>query len=150
MKFLTVNTSHPLSEEDFDKFEKHVGMTLSSEVREFYMKGNGGELSDDRCMYVSSDGYEFNIKNFLPMSYPRFDGDMTIEQAYELFVVRKSLVSDDYIPIAIDGGGFPFCLKKDSEGVYFADIESGELNFIESDLEKFVTKMVTEDEAWGG
>ncbi|QEU60483.1 hypothetical protein KDRO_D01690 [Kluyveromyces lactis] len=56
-------------------------------------------------MYISSDGREFDIKNFLPISYPRFDEDMTVEQAYEILVENKCLVPRDYIPIAIDGGG---------------------------------------------
>lgn len=148
MEFLTVNTSHPLNDEDVKKFEKFVGTVLSSGVRAFYMKGNGGKLPDERCMYVSSDGREFDIKNFLPISYPRFDGDMTVEQAYEILVENKYLVPRDYIPIVIDGGGFPFCLRKGSEDVFFANMESGELIFIEKDLETFVTGVITEDEAW--
>ncbi|NUU69209.1 SMI1/KNR4 family protein [Enterobacteriaceae bacterium BIT-l23] len=149
MEFLTVNTSKALTDKVYNEFERVVNVRFSNEIKMFYLSGNGGELSDERCIYISDDGMELDVKYFLPITYPRFDGDLTVEHAYFSFVERKKIIPEGYIPFAITNGGFPFCISKVNEQIYFANIESDELIFLDNTLNSFLSKIITEDEAWG-
>jgi hypothetical protein len=76
-------------------------------------------------------------------------GLLTADGYYRTLVVDKKILPANFLPFAIDGGGFPYCMNMDDGAVYFANLESQKNIFLEQSLDSFISKVITEDEAWG-
>lgn len=154
-KYKFVNSSKQLSEEDLAFVEKEIGQPLPESLKEIYATSNGGELEGDRCVFVNSEtGVEFNVNTFLPIRYKRYEEDYLLEECFNFFVNEKKFMPPDFVPFAIDDGGYPFAVNVADSTVhicYVADIENGEspMRFVATSLQEFINGMLTEEEAYG-
>ncbi|PWR26075.1 SMI1/KNR4 family protein, partial [Enterobacter kobei] len=92
--------------------------------------------------------YENDIKYFLPILHTKSSGILTVDDYYKDLVVNKKILAENFIPFAIDGGGFPYCVGINDGAVYFCDLENQEEIYLEPDFDSFIGKIIPEDEAW--
>lgn len=153
MKYKFDKCGEKLKPGDFEKVEKIVGAALPDSIKNLYKKYNGGQVEGGRCVFVnSSNGMEYEVRNFLPMIYPRYKEDSLVEDSYVFFVKEKKLIPKKYIPIAMDSGGFRYCVSIVDEKVYFfnfdnEDVKNGK-ELVADSIEDFVNSLLTEDEAY--
>jgi len=140
-------TSSAVFAEELKKIEESLGVSFPETLKSLWLVTNGGILADKRRVYQSTH-YENDIKYFLPVLHTKDAGLLTVDDYYQTLVFDKKILPANFIPFAIDGGGFPYCVGADDGAVYFCDLENGEENFLEPDLETFVGKIIPEDEAW--
>lgn len=154
LKRKLVNSSKKITEEDIKKVEKIIKLPLPEELKKIYLKYNGGEVEGGRKIYVSEEGMEYEVKSFLPIGYPRFEADSLLEDSYVFFVKEKKLIPKNFIPFAMDSGGFRYCINVDDGQVYVSNFDKDDdaadyMDLVTSSVENFINKMVTEDEAFG-
>jgi hypothetical protein len=143
-----------LDESDFLFLENIIGNKLPADLRKLYLTGNGGDVIDDRCIFILDDDMEYGIDHFLPIKYKRFDGDLLLDEMYNLFCIEKELAPHGFLPIAIDGGGFPFCYDIKTGKIYFCNVEhfskdGSHIELICESLDCFLKNIVSEDDAYG-
>lgn len=148
MTIKLIDSSPALTADELDKIESKLGITFPPTLKSVWLANNGGVLEGGRRVYQSTK-YENDIKYFLPVLHAKNAGTLTVDTFYKALVYEKKLLPENFIPFAIDGGGFPYCVERNEETVYFCDLENQEENLLEPDLDSFVGKIFTEDEAWG-
>jgi cell wall assembly regulator SMI1 len=152
-KYKLVECAKELTEADIANAEKLIGKELPPSLRDFYLLYNGGVVEKKRRIFVDEDGdIEAEVKVFLPIKYD--EGDSTVEKSYENFVKQKKLIPPQFIPFAMDSGGFRYCIDTVSEAVFFnnldrLDSKEGPMEFICASLADFIDGMRTEKEAYG-
>ncbi|TNH15593.1 SMI1/KNR4 family protein [Testudinibacter sp. TR-2022] len=152
MKNNFVNSSKPLTEEDIKETEDLLEIKLPKDLKNLYLNSNGGEIEEDKSIFIDSDENDYNIKTFLPIKYKRSEGDQLLEENTIDFVLKKQLIPNGYIIFSIDWGGFPFCYDVNNGAIYFANLEEEDsthrIILIANSLEEFINGMITEDEAY--
>lgn len=143
-----INSSPSLSATDLKRVETSIGVMFPQSLRDLWLANNGGELDNDRRVY-QNDKYEFDIKYFLPVLHSKSEGILTVEWLYNILVNDKKILPATMLPFAINGGGFPFCINVDDGAIYFANLESQKNIYLEQNFDNFVSRVITEDEAWG-
>lgn len=143
-----IGSSPSVTEKELDGVEAALGLRFPGELRDMLLKNNGGVLDNDRCIY-QNEHYEYDIKYFLPVLHVKSDGIMTAERLYTLLSGEKKLIPENMLPFAIDGGGFPFCINMTDGSVHFISLESQKDNYLEPNLDDFISRVVSEEDAWG-
>ncbi|WP_444626674.1 SMI1/KNR4 family protein [Flavobacterium columnare] len=152
-KYIFENTSLPLEKEDFIELSNKIKLNIPPDIINLYSIYNGGEIREDRYIYINEDtDMEVSVNTFFPIKYKRNENDSSIEERYDFFVNKKRLVPSNYIPFAMDDGGYPFCINIDNNKIYMAYLEDYEetnshMRLVSDSLEHFVNNMLTEEEA---
>lgn len=152
--FVFVNTAEKITIKDITYVEEKIKQKLPLEIVNHYLLFNGGELENDRCVYVDSENdIEADVKTFLPIKHKRFQGDSLLEDSYILFVFKKKIMPPNFIPFAMDNGGFRYCYNIDDFKIYLCDLDriekpSGPMKLIAPSLNAFINGMKTEEEAY--
>jgi cell wall assembly regulator SMI1 len=153
-QYKLIDTGKPLTAKDIEWAERKIGCKFPESLKQFYLLFNGGEVEKKRRVFVDRGGdIEAEVKTFLPIKYERFDGDSLLEDSYELFVKQKKLIPPQFIPFAMDSGGFRYCVDSESEAVFFNNLDhieepEGPMEFIAPSIEAFINGMLTEKEAY--
>jgi hypothetical protein len=153
-KYKFINSGKTLTENDIQALEREIGQSLPEVLKDFYLQSNGGELEGERYVYLNEEtGGEFNVNTFLPIKYKRFEEDYLLEECFNFFVKEKEFMPPEFIPFAIDDGGYPYAVNTRDLTVnicYLADIQENKkpMRFVAPSLQEFVNGMVTEEEAY--
>lgn len=148
MMIKLVDPSPAVTADELSDIEAALGITFPDVLKSLWLVSNGGMLEEGRRVY-QSEQYENDIKYFLPILRAKKPGLLTADDYYRTLVLEKKILSANLLPFAIDGGGFPFCMRMEDGAVYFASLESQKNIFLEQDLHSFISNVITEDEAWG-
>ena len=154
-KFKLIQASKSLTSKDIKKVEELIGCALPPSLKDFYINYNGGKISGNRNVFVDIEkDIEKEVNSFLPIKYKRFEGDSTLEESYDLFVNKKKLIPNGFIPFAMDSGGFRFCMDCESESIFFNNLDhienpEGPMEFVSTSIVDFIAGMKTEKEAYG-
>ncbi|MDR3162926.1 MAG: SMI1/KNR4 family protein [Helicobacteraceae bacterium] len=154
MNLVFENSSQSLDEADFEYLSKIIGRNLPKDLKDIYSSLNGGEIENERVVFLSQlNDSECGLDKFLHIRYKRYDDDSTIEDSY-LFYAKKGFIPVDFLPFAIDGGGFPFCYDLNTGNIVFCNIEhfSPDFSYIEiisNSLSEVISNLMTRDEAYG-
>lgn len=155
IKYEMTNSSIKITESDVYEAEKLLNKSLPIELKNFYLKNNGGRVEGNRYVYSDDQDKEYDVQTFFPIKYKRTEGDGLLEEQTLFYCNEKRLIPDNYIVFAMDGGGFPFCCDIQSGHIYFGNIENYDgdpeeiMEFICETLEDFINNMKTEEEAYG-
>lgn len=152
-KYKLKNSAKAINIEDIQSIENKFGIKITDELKEIYLEFNGGEIEEERYIYINEDtDMEVSIKTFFPIKYKRRNGDTTIEERIEFFIKEKKLIPPHYIPFAMDDGGYPFCQNVKNGKIYLGYLEEfdgSESHMRETapNLNHFISNMLTEEEA---
>lgn len=107
-------TKSPLSELDIMRVENRLGIRLPHDLREHYLRHNGGI---PHPQFFPKDGDAYEVRNFLPMNIEDPIG-LTFEDAYVSMVDQTPEDPQGYIPFAIDPAGdmFLYSVRPESFG----------------------------------
>lgn len=141
------DSSPQISVDELDKIEALLGISFPRALKTLWLISNGGIMEEGRRVY-QSEHYENDIKYFLPILHTKRSGILTVDDYYKDLVVNKKHLSENFIPFAIDGGGFPYCVGINDGAVYFCDLENQEEIYLEPNFEIFIGKIIPQDEAW--
>ena len=136
------DTDRKLIENDIQLAERQLGFLLPAQLREHYLKWNGGcpepyLLSDDKVDTVVSE--------VLPLFS---DGSGTAIDSYKTLVTERHIVDRKFFPFAVDGAGDYFFINVDSGKVYFYSSDNEERPMLVAEtLTAFWYKLRSEDEA---
>ncbi|MFJ1430915.1 SMI1/KNR4 family protein [Capnocytophaga canimorsus] len=142
-----INQSKSLETKDILEIEQKLSVEIPKYLKEFYLFTNGGEIKDDKCIFIDKNGNDYNIKTFLPMKYRRFEDDILFEELTIHFISKK-LLQSNFLVFAIDWGGFPFCYNVDDDAIYFYDLDIGNVLFLANSIREFLMNITTEEEAF--
>lgn len=115
-----VGTGKRLSAEELAKVEGRIGLTLPSSLREHYLKHNGGRPK--KSYFVDGD-HELDVHHFNKMLDERSELGGVFEKMYEVVVQKKKLIPVRLIPFAINQGGDFFCMDKETEEIFFYEMD---------------------------
>lgn len=138
--------------DDIAFVESIIGRPFPQDLKKFYLDNNGGVPTNGAIFYIDEENdIDVSVKTFLPIRHKRYEGDVLLEQAYKTFVVDKKLITNEFIPFAIDEGAFPYCYNIMSGSIYLFymdDLESkdGPMRFIASSLSDFINGLSTDRE----
>jgi len=129
---------------DLDEVEARLGIVLPSDLRQHYLKYNGG--SPVPSFYKSGDNYYW-VRGFLPIKYGITDDpELTLEAYYADLVLDDPRIPEGLIPFADDPGGNMYCYgigKANMHSIsfweheFFDDPDQG-LTVIASSLHEFL------------
>ncbi|MGN8274943.1 SMI1/KNR4 family protein [Pseudomonas sp. SMN5] len=136
MRLTLEDSENALSVQELNEFQEKFNVELPTAFRNFYLKHNGGNLSE------SNSENEFLLGGFTPIKY----GEAPIE------IVYRDLTDDvpslkAMIPFAYDQGGNPFLLsvKRDDFGsVYLYLMDEEDLAFVCESFEEFLTELTSQ------
>ncbi|WP_174411487.1 SMI1/KNR4 family protein, partial [Enterobacter hormaechei] len=107
MMIKLIDSSPAVSADELGKIEVSLGVTFPNALKSIWLISNGGILDEGRRVY-QSEHYENDIKYFLPILHTKKSGILTVDDYYKDLVVNKKILAENFIPFAIDGGGFPY------------------------------------------
>ncbi len=151
IKYKIIESSTTLNESDISEVESLLNKQLPKELKDFYLKNNGGEIEGNRYIYINEEGDEYGLKTFMPIKYKRTEGDSLLEH-WTLTYYNQKRIPENYIVFAMDDGGAPFCCEIKTGHIYFADPDNDEdnlddrMDFVCESLEEFINNMKTEEE----
>jgi len=136
MRLTLEESEQALSVQELNEFQEKFNVQLPTAFREFYLKHNGGDLSE------SCSENEFLLGGFTPIKY----GNAPIE------VVYRDLVDDipslkGMIPFAYDQGGNSFLLslkEDDFENIYLYLMDEEDLAFVCESFEEFLAELTSQ------
>lgn len=141
-----INCSRVIEIKDINAFEEKHSLTLPDYFKDLYLVCNGGELKDERRIFCN-DYYELDIDHFLPMVSDDIYNSYTIESLYKV-LKDKHIIEPNYVPFAIDGGSFPFCINTIDNKLYYINIESNKILYLADNFEQFISQLHTEEDAY--
>ncbi len=145
-----------LSIEEITSLEKKLGVTFSEDIKNYYLKHNGGTPEPDT--FPATDEYEpIIISSFLSMKEDSSGGG-TLEETYEKGI-SKGYLPNDLVPFAVDWGNNYLCFDSMGKVYFFAtdswfDDLSTEENINKNKrllcdtFNQFINSLVDEDEAY--
>jgi hypothetical protein len=104
------HSAKPLVTEELDAFERHFGFVFPREIREFYLRTNGGKPS--RATFVDERG-PCKLHSVLPIKYVAIQGLSTMDQSIKHLKIQSKLLPDALIPFGVDPLGSYFCFSTD-------------------------------------
>src|SRR5262249_49033456 len=107
--------SEKLTPDDIRALEAKLGFTIPIEVKEHYLRHNGG-IPDPNC-WMMENGEWHCIQQFIPMKY----GRRTLDSVY-LQGIEKGYLTKNLVPFANDHGGNYFCCDEAGR-VYFCAMD---------------------------
>jgi cell wall assembly regulator SMI1 len=115
MKFETPEAKISIS--DLESIERDIGLTLPDDMKSMYLLSNGG--SPDPYVY-EDDRLDTIVSNFLPIKSSK--GKRTAVDVYKHLVLQNKIVTCNFFPFAVDGGGdyfFVDCSTIDGNTYFF-------------------------------
>ena len=109
-----------LSENDIKKIELIIGKRFPEELKNHYMKYNGGVSK--RKYFIKENGVTLEIKKFLQMKQS-IDNRMTVENCF-LQGQSRDYFPSELIPFAIDHGGNYFVIDANDGKIFFYAIDA--------------------------
>jgi cell wall assembly regulator SMI1 len=133
MRLKLEDSKQALSVQELNEFQEIFHVQLPTAFRQFYLKHNGGDLSD------SNDDNDFFLGGFTPIKY----GDAPVETIY------RDLTDDipslkQMIPFAYDrvGNSFLLSVKENDFGyIYIYLMDEEELAFVCESIEEFMSEL---------
>jgi len=150
MKHKLIDSDKNLDDNDFLFVEKTIGRKIPKSLLELYKEYNGGVIDGGRNILIHPEsGAEYEVKAFFPMRYAKYEKDSTVEKNYLFFCKKEKSIPEDFIPFAIDSGGFVFCMDSKDEKIYFFnfDNEGNSKELVANSLDEFMAALITESEA---
>lgn len=121
INYQITNSAPPITEADILDLEHKIGFCLPADIRNFYLKHNGGKVEEgDRSVYLDDSENEYTLKYIAPIKHSLSPSQYTMEKLWHTFIVEKELIQKKHIPFAIDGGGFPYCFDAETGHIFFA------------------------------
>lgn len=154
INYQITNSALPITEADILNLEHKIGFCLPADIRNFYLKHNGGKVEEgDRNVYLNDSEKEYTLKYIAPIKHSLSSSQYTVEKLWHTFIVEKELIQKKHIPFAIDSGGFPYCLDAETGRIFFANLEHYDdkekmMEPVAKSLIDFINGMKTEDEAF--
>lgn len=137
-----------ISEQDIKDLENRFKLKLPKELREFYLKFNGGY--PEKREFVLKNGKRIGIHSFYSVKF----GKTTLEKTLNDFLTDEPVFfPQNMIPFAYDPGAFIFCIATDEENkgnvFFWQHTKLGtdkELLFLSSSLNKFLDSLIGEEQ----
>ena len=154
INYQITNSALPITEADILDLEHKIGFCLPADIRNFYLKHNGGKVEEgDRSVYLDDSENEYTLKYIAPINHSLSPSQYTMEKLWHTFIVEKELIQKKHIPFAIDGGGFPYCFDAETGHIFFANLEHYDdkekmMEPVARSLTDFINGMKTEEEAY--
>ncbi|WP_424407493.1 SMI1/KNR4 family protein [Pasteurella sp. PK-2025] len=129
---------YPITENDFNEFEKFLKKTLPLEMKEFYLKYNGGQPSPS-C--VHDENHLFPVSAFYSIEEMKKSLDWFDDESLPDEFKKGDLLAFAYFP---GNGNYSLSLRKNDYGkVYFYVLEEkatiyGEWNSFKEFINNFV------------
>lgn len=157
-KLHLINLAQPVLENDLIDFECRFGIIIPDDLRQHYLKENGGFPDCHTMCYIPKDvdpcdanGVTFN--GFYPIKYTSTPEGSTLEANYSIYTNEQNLFNkDEYIPFAFDVSGFPLLMKFSDRAIYLLDRDEVDnddreiIEFIALSLQKFIDGLIPGDE----
>lgn len=142
-----VDTEEPITPTMIDELERRYGFTFPAEVREHYLRYNGGVPA--RYLY-NKNGRIFVINEFLPIAY----GTHLLEDSFKSLKVDQVLLPSHLVPFAVDPGGNYYCFsikKEDVGSIWFYVGECSQfpdraIVYLAASLLRFIEDMTSDDD----
>lgn len=143
-----VDSHPPLTTADIEEVERRIGAVLPADLRDFYLRHNGGHLVPP-C-FVDDDGV---LEVQLVLYMKSGNASSGFEETYEGLVLNTPEFPRGFIPFAVDQGGdyFLFSIRKEDYGSisfnqseYYDDPERFVI-FLAPSLKAFLDGMTDED-----
>jgi cell wall assembly regulator SMI1 len=118
-------TGPTLNESTLARFEKHLGNQLPHDYREFLLKSNGGQPTDDLSFAFTEDGKPSGSVVSEFYSLAEESERITLQKGIDTFVKRNRMPAW-FLPVADDAFGNQICLslaKENFGSVFFWDHE---------------------------
>ena len=144
------NCEPPITNDDLNAAEVEMGVILPSDLREHYLKYNGGSPVH-RSFRV--DDYYYVLRDFFPVKYGILDDPTdTLEGTYDLV---KDAIPEGLLPFADDGAGNLFCYgtsKENMHSIWYWDHEENDdpdlqLEFLAPSLQSFLEGLVEDPDS---
>lgn len=136
MRLKLEDSGQALSVQELNEFQEKFHAELPTAFRQFYLKHNGGDLSD------SNGENDFLLGGFTPIKY----GEAPIETVYRN--LTDSLPSlKNMIPFAYDYGGNSFLLSVKAEdfgNIYLYLMDEEDLAFVCESFEAFMAELTAQ------
>ena len=145
-----------LSKDELSEFERGYGFSLPEEIKEFYLKFNGGV--PDKSFYPATDEFDYiELSRFL-----YFDKEKSRPNSIEGVIengIGKGFLYAGVFPFARDFGGNFICWSEDY-GVFYLPIDCFDMEFsskedirkhhipLASNFNEFIGLLTIEDEAY--
>lgn len=133
MRLILEESEHALSVQELGEFEERFRTTLPTEFKEFYLRSNGGNLSENKR------DNEFLLSGFTPIKY----GEIPIEIVYSDLIDNIPSLKE-MIPFAYDQGGNSFVLSvqdDDYGSIHLYLMDEKELAFVCGSFEEFIAEL---------
>lgn len=152
-----INCAQPLTLSQIHSVEEKLNIHFPSSLIELYLSYNGGIIEGDRNIYIAPGENDYYIKYFLPIDNKSKFPYIDFESVYNEYIIEKRIIPVDFIPFALDGGGWPFCINTLNSKIYIANLENFEENEslpiimeeIAPSIKIFINDSTTEEEAYG-
>jgi|SRR5215475_132511 len=136
-----------LTESDIIELERNLGYTLPAQLREFYLRHNGGYTKEN--IYIDEEGDDYEIQNFLQIG----TGETSLPETIKRLTGQRHLLKPDMVPFARESGGNLYCISLDSGAVWVWSAEDVEdstdaYSLIANSLNEFISGLVTAEEAY--
>ncbi|WP_369943927.1 SMI1/KNR4 family protein [Xanthomonas medicagonis] len=133
MRLILEDAEQSLTEQELDEFQQRFDARLPAGFRRFYLRHNGGDLSED------NGGNDVLLRGFTPIKY----GVAPIERVYrDLIDSVPSL--QGMLPFAYDEGGnsFLLSLREDDHGsIYLYLMVEAELAWVCDSFDEFIADL---------
>lgn len=134
MQLILEDSGQALNVQELDEFQQRFDAQLPAGFRQFYLRHNGGNLSED------NGDNDFLLGGFTSIKY----GVAPIEIVYrDLIDSVPSL--QGMLPFAYDSGGnsFLLSLRKDDNGkIYLYLMDEGELALVCDSFDDFIAELI--------
>ena len=102
------DTERPISVADLDKIERALGLAFPPDVREHYLKRNGG--SPNRYLFKRDDRV-YVVQGFLSVRFG--PSHNRLENVFQDLKIDREILPKKLVPFAIDPGGDYYCFSVD-------------------------------------
>lgn len=140
-----------LSESDMRAVEREIGYQLPAELRQHYLRINGG--APERRYFLTKDGMELEINEFRPIAHRARPKQITIESTILDLVKTRRLIPEALVPFAVNSGGDFYCVDRRDQSIVYYTMDDClnpgvATNRAADSLAEFIDGMVTEQEAF--
>jgi cell wall assembly regulator SMI1 len=144
-----LNLSPQLTAEDISRVESAIGCRLPDDLKQHYLRFNGGRPERSLCR-TADDDY-ISVHGFMPMCYGE-NGEL-FETVWRWHKIDTPFIPAHLIPFAYDVGGEYFCYSvapNEAGTIYhflseFTDSPNRALIYISSSLEAFINSLEDEN-----
>ncbi|POZ55823.1 hypothetical protein LYSIN_00606 [Lysinibacillus sphaericus] len=118
-----IECSTQLTISDLNDVENKLGFTLPKQLKEHYLRFNGG-VPMKPCYYAQDIDLETEIAEFSPIKYT--NSSRLLEERF-LDLINRNVLPYKYLPFANDWGGNLFCIDLENESIVLILMDMGEV-----------------------